>query len=194
MSEVVKNFNGEVIGEFADETEKEEFVIDDASKAMWAISKVKEARAERDYYINACKNEIERLKEKVAKAEEKCESSTNYLMFKLNEYMDREDVPTKTTKTQTSLKLPNGKVVRKLAKEEICDYNGNSGSKLKTNSDLIDFADEKYRKVTVELDWAEFKKNLEIQDGVVITKDGEVVDCLTTREVPFSIDVKFEED
>lgn len=176
------------------EEENEQFTIDDASKAMWAINKVKEIRKERDFYVDACKKEIERLKEEVKKAEEKCESSSNYFIFKLNEYMDRDEVPSKTTKTQTSLKLPNGKIIRKLAKEEICDHNGNSGSKLKGNVELLDFADEKYHNVLVELNWADFKKTLKVHDGIVMTKDGEIVECLTTREVPPTVDIKFEEE
>lgn len=180
--------------EAEENVENEGFVIDDVQKAMWAIGKIKEKRKERDFYVDACKREIERLKGEIDKAEEQCDRDCNYFTFKLNEYMDRDDVPSKTTKTQMTLKLPNGKIVRKLAKEEICDHDGNSGAKLKGNCELMDFVDPNFLKTTVELDWANFKKELVVNDGVVMTKDGEVVDCLMVREVPPTVDVKIDDE
>lgn len=174
--------------------QEQEFVIDDVQKAMWAINKIKEHRKEKDFYVDACKKEIERLKEEISKSEDKCENNCSWLMHQLDQYMNRDDVPSKTTKTQTSLKLPNGKIVRKLPQLEIVDEKGNSGAKLKDNQELIDFVGEQYVKVSKVVDWAEFKKHLVIQDDLVMTDDGEIVDFLSIRETLPSVDVKIEEE
>ena len=50
--------------------------------------------------------------------------------------------------------------------------------------------DDKYIKHKEELDWSAFKKNLTIVDGMVMTKDGEVVDCLGVTETLPSIEIK----
>lgn len=173
----------------------EEFIIDDASKANWAIKKIAEKRRERDYFVDACKHEIEQLKEKIAKAEESCDNSCSFLISKLSQYMDREDVPSKETKTQISLKLPSGKIVRKKAKVEICDLKGNTGSKLKDNTELVEMAKsmgDEY--ISTSVNWGELKKTLSVTaDGDVINSDGEFIGCLTTHEIPPSVDVKIEE-
>lgn len=181
--------------ELNDQNEQECFIIDDASKANWAIKKIAEQRRERDYFVDACKHEIERLKEKIAKAEESCDNSCSFLISKLSQYMDREDVPSKETKTQVSLKLPSGKIVRKKAKIEICDLKGNTGSKLKDNTELVEVAKsmgDEY--ISTSVNWGELKKTLSVTaDGDVINSDGEFIGCLTTHEIPPSVDIKIEE-
>lgn len=178
-----------------DQDEQECFVIDDASKANWAIKKIAEKRRERDYFVDACKHEIEQLKEKIAKAEESCDTQCSFLIGKLSQYMDREDVPSKETKTQVSLKLPSGKIVRKKAKIEICDLKGNTGLKLKDNAELIEVAKsmgDEY--ISTSVNWGELKKTLSVTaDGDIINYDGEFIGCLTTHEIPPSVDVKIEE-
>lgn len=178
-----------------DQDEQECFVIDDASKANWAIKKIAEKRRERDYFVDACKHEIEQLKEKIAKAEESCDTQCSFLIGKLSQYMDREDVPSKETKTQVSLKLPSGKIVRKKVKIEICDLKGNTGLKLKDNAELIEVAKsmgDEY--ISTSVNWGELKKTLSVtDDGDVINSDGEFIGCLTTHEIPPSVDVKIEE-
>lgn len=185
-----------------DETEAEEieflgsdFIIDDASKANWAIKKIAEKRRSKNFFVNACKREIEQLKKKITAAEESCDNNCSFLISKLSQYMDREDVPSKETKTQISLKLPSGKIVRKKAKVEICDLRGNTGSKLKDNAELVEVArsmGDEY--VSTSVNWGELKKTLSITaDGDVINSDGEFIGCLTTHEIPPSVDVKIEE-
>ncbi len=173
----------------------EEFIIDDASKANWAIKKIAEKRRERDYFVDACKHEIEQLKEKIVKAEESCDNNCSFLIGRLSQYMDREDVPSKETKTQVSLKLPSGKIIRKKAKIEICDLKGNTGSKLKDNAELVEVAKsmgDEY--ISTSVNWGELKKTLSVtDDGDVINSDGEFIGCLTTHEIPPSVDVKIEE-
>lgn len=178
-----------------DQNEQECFIIDNASKANWAIKKIAEKRHERDYFVDACKHEIEQLKEKIAKAEESCDNNCSFLISKLSQYMDREDVPSKETKTQISLKLPAGKIVRKKTKIEICDLKGNTGTKLKDNAELVEIAramGDEY--ISTSVNWGELKKTLSVTaDGDVINSDGEFIGCLTTHEIPPSVDVKVEE-
>lgn len=186
LYECLYDDNGDIV-----EDENKEFIIDNAEKAMWGLNKIKELRAERDFYVDACKIEIDRLKNEIQKAEDKCDRNTNWFIFKLNEYLDRDDVPSKTTKTQKALKLPNGSIVRKLPKIEIVDKYGNVGAKLKTNEDLISSISDEYKKVTTEVNWGELKKHLIVSDGIVMTDEGEVIDCLDVRETLPTVDVKF---
>ena len=185
-----------------DEAEAEEieflggdFIIDDASKANWAIKKIAEKRRSKNFFVDACKREIEQLKKKITIAEESCDNSCLFLISKLSQYMDREDVPSKETKTQISLKLPSGKIVRKKTKVEICDLKGNTGLKLKDNTELIEMAKsmgDEY--ISTSVNWGKLKKTLSITaDGDVINSDGEFIGCLTTYEIPPSVDVKIEE-
>ena len=47
--------------ELKDEEYNEGFVIDDAKKADWAISKIAEERKRRDFFVNCAKEEIKKL-------------------------------------------------------------------------------------------------------------------------------------
>lgn len=190
---MIENYERNFNDDYETEVEKkDEFIVDNVEKAMWCLSKIEDARRERDFYIDACKKQIEKYKNEIEKAEKRCENDSNYFLFALNAYMDREDVPSKDTKTQRSLRLPNGKIVRKFAKKEIVDSKGNTGAKLKTNKELIKLAGDEFKKVTTELNWAEFKKHLVITDDIVMTDEGEVLDCLTVQETLPSVDVQFE--
>ena len=173
----------------------EGFVIDNAEKAEWALKRVRDERESRDYLIDACKKEIEKLQDRIKQAEKKCESSTAWLLSKLDEYLDSDDVPARTTKTQKKLELPSGKIIRKFESREICvARNGNTGTKLKEDEELLAFLKENYPEdivVKESCDWKDFKSKLMLTDeGDVITKDGLSVDCLFGRIVPPSIDVK----
>ena len=89
-----------------------EWVCDSPEKADWAIEKIKECRERRDLYIAAAENRIAQLKDQIEQSKEDCDSQTSYLMGALDNYLDM--VPAKKSKTQISLDLPSGKIVRKL--------------------------------------------------------------------------------
>lgn len=164
-----------------EEENQDEFVIDSANKADWALEKIKEERARRDLFIQAAEQRIESLKAKIDEAKSKCDSKTSFLLIKLNDYLDT--APAKITKTQMSLELPNGKLIRKLPK---IDYQKNESELLKY---VVNLAPE-YLKIEQKVNWAEMKKDLQVVDGMVMRKStGEIIDCISTIEKPATFDV-----
>ena len=77
------------MSEFVNETEG--FVIDTDAKAEWALSKIKEARADRDAWIKWYEN-------KILEITEQTDFNTMNLERMLADYF--ESVPHKKTKTQ----------------------------------------------------------------------------------------------
>ena len=174
----------DMIKEETEDEKEEKFKIETASRADWAIRKVKEMRKRRDIYNEAAQEEIEILKEKIKSNNEKCEKETGYYLRALDGYM--EHLPTVKAKTQESFSFPNGRLVRKYAK-----------SVLQPNKEKILKYLEKekdYIRVKKELDWDKFKKLLEVQNGKVVRKDtGEILDCVTAEEKPEILDIIFPE-
>lgn len=187
--------------DFVYETEedevKEEFTIDDAKKASWAIDKIADERKRTKFFIDCAKAEIEKLQNQIRDAEAKCENATNFLSSKLGEFLEREDVPKKETKTQVSVTLPAGKIVKKLPKVEFKMANGDSVTKSK---DLTEFVSEiktinpEFIKTKEEVDWATLKKSLtsDGEGGVIIKDSGEYIDSLMATETLPSIEIKTE--
>lgn len=180
-----------------DEESTKEFIIEDAKMADWAIGKIADERKRTEYYINVAKAEIDALKEKIANAEKKCENSTQFLIGKLGEFLEREDVPKKKTKTQLSVSLPAGKIVKKLPKTEYFMANGNEVVKSKDNEDFINeirSINNELIKTKEEVDWSTLKKSLATDDeGNVYMKDtGECVESLIASKSLPSIEVKTE--
>ena len=103
------------------------------------------------------------------------------MLIKLNDYLDT--APAKITKTQMSLELPNGKLIRKLPK---IDYQKNESELLKY---VVNLAPE-YLKIEQKVNWAEMKKDLQVVDGMVMRKStGEIIDCISTIAKPATFDV-----
>lgn len=161
-----------------------EWVCDSPEKADWAIEKIKECRERRDLYIAAAESRISQLKDQIEQSKEDCDSQTSYLMGALDSYLDM--VPAKKSKTQISLDLPSGKIVRKL---EHPDYVKNEPALLRYlqehDPDMVTY--------TPKIKWADLKKCLSIVDGMVIRSDtGEVIDadCISIEIVSSKTDVK----
>lgn len=183
-----------------EETEvEEEFAIDDAKKASWAIDRIADEHKRTKFFIDCAKAEIEKLQNQIKDAEAKCESATNFLSSKLGEFLEREDVPKKETKTQVSVTLPAGKIVKKLPKVEFKMANGDSVTKSK---DLTEFVCEvktinpELVKTKEEVDWATLKKSLisDGEGGVIVKDSGEYIDSLIATETLPSIEIKTEDD
>lgn len=180
-----------------DEESTKEFIIEDAKMADWAIGKIADERKRTEYYINVAKAEIDALKEKIANAEKKCENSTQFLIGKLGEFLEREDVPKKKTKTQLSVSLPAGKIVKKLPKTEYFMANGNEVVKSKDNEDFINeirSINNDLIKTKEEVDWSTLKKSLATDDegNVYIKNTGEYVESLIASKSLPSIEIKTE--
>lgn len=162
--------------------EQEKFSIDSVEKANWAIRKLKEAKQRRDLYNEAAKDEIERIKFNMERWNEKCDQESLPLLSALDQFLDT--VPAKKGKTQISLELPAGKIVRKLPTQEyvrdelalVLWLQENAPDKVKTEA---------------KAKWSELKKELEIQNGQVVwVTTGEVLTCVKVEERPGTVEVK----
>lgn len=163
MSELVQN-------------ELESFVIDTDAKAEWALKKIKEARADRDRWI-------EWYSDKIREITEQTDFDTANLERMLAEYF--ETVPHKKTKTQESYKLPGGKLVLKTQNPEY----------KRDDKTVIEWAKSsgfgQYVKTKEELAWSELKADTAVFDGHIVTEDGEIVPGIevVNREAKFSVEV-----
>lgn len=167
--------------EYTEDAPEQGFVIDNECKADWAIERIKEERQRLELFKQAARSRIEELEQKILLQKEKCDQRIAILLEALNTYLDT--APAKKTKTQCSLELPSGKLVRKLAKT---DYQ-------KDEEKLLMYLGEnapEYVKMEPKAMWGEFKKCLMIVDGQVMRADtGEVLDCVSAIEKPSSFDV-----
>lgn len=177
------------------EDEYAEFEIKTAQQADWAISKIAEERARAEFFINCAKEEKARLDNQIKDAEKKLENATSFLTGKLGQFLEKEEVPKKETKTQISVTLPAGKIVKKLPKTEFIMQGGEDVTKHKSDEDFIKEIkgiDESFIKQTEEVMWGDLKKKLAVDDdGNVYVKDtGEYIESITTQQTLPSIEIK----
>lgn len=177
------------------EDEYAEFEIKTAQQADWAISKIAEERARAEFFINCAKKEKARLDNQIKDAEKKLENATSFLAGKLGQFLEKEEVPKKETKTQISVTLPAGKIVKKLPKTEFIMQGGGDVTKHKSDEDFIKEIkgiDEAFIKQTEEVVWGDLKKKLAIDDdgGVYVKDTGEYIESITTRQTLPSIEIK----
>ena len=177
------------------EDEYAEFEIKTAQQADWAISKIAEERARTEFFINCAKEEKARLDSQIKDAEKKLENATSFLTGKLGQFLEKEEVPKKETKTQISVTLPAGKIVKKLPKIEFIMQGGEDVTKHKSDEDFIKEIkgiDESFIKQTEEVMWGDLKKKLAVDDdGSVYVKDtGEYIESITTQQTLPSIEIK----
>ena len=174
--------------------EQKEFEITDAQTANWAINKIAEEKKRTDYFVECAKQEIEKLKTQIEEAEERYERSTQFLSGHLGKYLEKEDVPKKKTKTQESVTLPAGKIVKKFPKVEF--FVGNKeASKGKENPDFVKEildADNSFIETKYSVKWADLKKNLVVnEDGDVLMKDsGVFLDSVRAEKTLPTIEIK----
>lgn len=164
----------------------ENFTITNDKTADWALIKIHEAEAERDRLIELAEEEIKDLTGRIEGLKEKCDNETKYLRSCLKMYF--ETVSSKETKTQKSYKLLAGTLVLKKATTKI----NHDDAKLLEYLEKTDGED--FIKVKKSVDWAEFKKGLDIVDGKVVdTEYGSIIpdDVCSVEEVPEAFTVKF---
>ena len=172
-----------------------EFEIKTAQQADWAISKIAEERARAEFFINCAKEEKARLDSQIKDAEKKLENATSFLTSKLGQFLENEEVPKKKTKTQISVTLPAGKIVKKLPKTEFIMQGGEDVTKHKSDEDFIKEIkgiDESFIKQTEEVMWGDLKKKLAVDDdgGVYVKDTGEYLESITTQQTLPSIEIK----
>lgn len=177
------------------EDEYAEFEIKTAQQADWAISKIAEERARAEFFINCAKEEKTRLDNQIKDAEKKLENATSFLTGKLAQFLEKEEVPKKETKTQISVTLPAGKIVKKLPKTEFIMQSGEDITKHKSDEDFIKEIkgiDESFIKQTEEVMWGDLKKKLAVDDdgGVYVKDTGEYIESITTQQTLPHIEIK----
>mgnify|MGYP003292052022 CR=1 FL=1 len=101
----------------------------------------------------------------------------------------------KKTKTQESVILPAGKIVKKLPQIEYVMSSGEAVTKHKSDDDFIKEIkglDKKLIKTVKEVDWATLKKNITSdEEGNVMLKDtGECIESLSARKTLPSIKIE----
>ena len=161
----------------------EEFTIKDDSTAEWAVQRIAEETAEFERLKELAEQKIEELKNKIADLEEQNKRKTSFLKSCLAMYF--ETVPHKETKTQETYKLLSGTLVFKKPKQKIVKNDEKLVEYFKRNN-MTDFI-----KVEEKPQWNEYKKNLSIvEDKVIDTTTGEVVDVLEIEEEAGSFEVK----
>lgn len=156
--------------------EAEGFSVDTDAKAEWALSKIKEARADRDRWVEWYQQKIKEIKEQT-------DFETMNLERMLADYF--ATVPHKVTKTQESYKLPGGKLVQKTQNPEYTRDDKTVIEWLKTNR-LTQFV-----KVKEELDWSGLKAVTAEFEGKLVTEDGEIIPGVevVSREPKFIVEV-----
>ena len=160
-----------------------EFVIDNDSKAEWALKKIKEAQDEHDRLLALVIEEEQLLQAKKEQIDKRLDSDTAYLRSLL--MADMEGVKCKETQTQKSYQLLTGKLIRK---KGTIDYIRDEEKLLEwTKQNKPDLVKAKY-----SVDWSTLKKTLTVTPkGEVITDEGELLDCITTEVKPDKFEIKF---
>ena len=154
----------EMMREWEEERElpEDSWTIEDVGQADWAVRKIRENELERDA-------KIEWLKQEIEKAKRRCETDNAWLSMKLDEYA--KTVPMHETKTQSSLTLPSGKLVRVKAKKELRMVDEDL-----VLDDLEAFGKPGFIKIKKSVDWAALKKAL--------LETGECIEGVRLEEVP----------
>ena len=156
--------------------------IDSPSAADWAIEQVLAERRRRDLYIEAAETRIDEYMQKIQVAKEDCERRTSFLISELDRYLDT--APARETKTQVSLALPAGRLVRTKAKQEF----QRAGDALLA---YVKACAPEYVRVKEEVAWNELKQDLAITgDAAVRRSTGEVVPGITVVKKPASFEIK----
>lgn len=156
--------------------EPDGFVIDTDAKAEWAMTKIKEARADRDRWVKWYEDKIKEITEQT-------DFNAMNLERMLAEYF--ATVPHKKTKTQESYSLPGGKLVLKTQNPEF----------KRDDKAVIEWAKAnnlpQYVKIKEELAWSDLKGATDVFEGHIVTEDGEIVPGVEVieRDAKFIVEV-----
>lgn len=176
--------NKDLIGidDITEETKKS-FVITNANMANWAIKTIKHELEQCQTFVDVADFEIGQLKQQKQNILDKYESNTAFLRNALGDFMKIS--PCKTSKTQQKLVLPSGDVIMKFEKVDF-DVEKDKLVNFLEQNNLEDFV-----KVEKSPMWGDFKKRLSIIDeNVVDTETGEIMECIRVKYVPMKIEVK----
>lgn len=175
----------------SEDNEQSDFIIKDATMANWAINKVVEEQKRFGLYEEVAKAEMQRIKEELAEEKRKSEARTSFLRIKLGDYLEREDVPAKTTKTQKTLTLPAGTIKKKLPHMEYCAIDADKPNNSPQLIELLQDIAPVFIKTETSVNWGEFKKELSFDENgtVIYNPTGEIVECMSLNYVPAEVKI-----
>lgn len=137
------------------------------------INEFKLKKMENERLISTCKDMINHYKEKIFEYENSNINLEEGLKKELFEIIPQNSM--KESKTQLSYKVPSGTFIKKFPKDVL---------KLKEKYNESEIP-EHFIKVTRSVDWINFKKNLIIENDLVINIDtGEIVECCNIEKKP----------
>jgi hypothetical protein len=151
------------------------------------ITSIKDFQIEKERFQTIADGRIKNIQEDLKRKNEIIDNSTQFMKDQLRAFFNT--VKSKETKTQRSYSLLSGKLVMKKASRKI----------VHDEEELLEWAEQfatSYVEVkeVKKLKWAEFKKDLSIESGMLIRIDtGEIMEGtsgLYTEEVKESFDIK----
>lgn len=165
---------------------RERFTVDNDMKAEWVLNKIRRIRADQKKENDELTRQMQFYKDQMDLVDKQADDEVAWFESMLAPYFAerKESGFTKSTKTQTTYKLPTGKLVLKHQAPEYERKDEDLLPWLKANRpDLV--------KVTESANWSELKKSVKINGENVVTEDGEVVPGVkvTEREDKFEVEV-----
>jgi hypothetical protein len=156
-----------------EEIERESFAITDTSKAMWAMRKIAQARAQIASNHQIAQAEIDKILTWNKKASEKEERTVEFMEAHIMAYYNRM----REKDPDYKLDLPTGKVRRrKLPQSYEVDDAG-----------LIAWAEQHAQdvlQITKAVQWGELKKRIAAFDGSAMdTTTGEIIPGITPKPI-----------
>ena len=164
--------------------EESDFKITKDADAEWALKRIAEEEAEATRLIEDCKYQIKLYQQKIDFYTKRAERSTGYLKSLLREYFAL--VPHKKSKTgNESYELPSGKLWLKYPEPEFKRDDEKLVKWLESVSYYKDLI-----KIKKTPDWAELKKCVRWNDGIVYDEEGVVVEGVEAIEREPEFEVK----
>jgi len=165
---------------------RERFTVDNDMKAEWVLSKIRSIRKEKKKETDELLRQMRFYEDRMDMICKQADEEVAWFESMLTPYFDErmESGFTKSTKTQTTYKLPTGKLVLKHQAPEYERKDAELLPWLKANRpDLV--------KVVESPNWAELKKTVKINGDSVVTEDGEVIPGVKVieREDEFKVEV-----
>lgn len=174
----------EEVKELGIEINDEKFAITSDEQANFFLRRLEEIRSEKDKINNACNNEIERFVNKVnsfrAKETLSLDNTEKYFICLLESYARKQLEGSK----KKSLKLPFGTMSFKKGQRKMV-YEDEALMTYIKNNNLVDFIRTKE-----EINKAELKKAVELQEDGNVTLNGQVVEGITTLPAEETFSVK----
>lgn len=167
-------------------TVRERFTVDNDMKAEWVLSKIRGIRNDQKRENDELTRQMRFYQDQMDMINKQADDDVAFFESMLVPYFSerKESGFAKETKTQTSYKLPSGKLI---LKKQAPEYERNNAELLpwlkKNHPDLV--------KVEESPNWAELKKTIKVVGESVSTKDGEIVPGVkvTEREDKFEVEV-----